>query len=238
MLPRRVLAWLPPGDFLWSRVFHRRRWLKAVTVEGTLTIHDADLPEGTREVTRTLHLKLPVEMRVEVSSPKGEYTEIADGARRVILKGDVPARKGADRPDVWRALLIGDEDRLLAAARAAGVDLEVVSLSRMERTDDKGQTQSIICWVVGAKEGQDEPPQLWLDKNTYKPLRFKYRGPSSSARAIDLDQWSRGVGRGWFPGMIVRRKGDQVVDEYRVSKVRTNPKFDETFFRVATAKAN
>lgn len=235
-LPGVARAWVPGSDYILGKVFERRKNLKSLTVKGRLYVYDESLPGGRREVEQTIHLKPPAMLRLEVRAPKGEYVEVSDGHKTVTVRDGKAGEPKADEADLWRALMIGDVLTLQATARKRAVDLQKVSLGRLDGPEGEPR-RGDVCYVIGALAGEEEPAQIWVDKSTFQPRLLKDAG--KGARTTAFDGWQEEVSRGWFPAVTTRRRGGEVVQELRAEEVETNPKLAASLFDVkAVASAN
>ena len=228
-------GWVPPADFLLGQIYKRRKNLRGLRIKGQLFIYDASLPGGRRQVEQVLYFKPPASIRIEVKGLTGDYLEIADGKRKVSVR-DGKVTPQADGVGIWRALMIGDPFLLKANAKAHGVDFTKVSLGRLVGADGEPR-RGDICFVVGALAGEDEPAQIWIDKVTHQPRLLKDAGPSRSARVLTFDDWQEQAVRGWYPGMTRRKRGERIIDEFRVEELKTDAKLPARLFDVKSVAA-
>ncbi len=192
-----ALAYIPHLDWLMEQMAEKR---KAVRVE-RLAVELRCTPEGGQPQTEQLYLKVAGLVR----------RERADGSVEVCRAGKCrlrrPDGKVEERPE-WAYLqylyfadgaVSGERyERLLAAVK---VNTKVDTLSRFA---------SRVAYVLGAKESQRDRPQLWLDKETFLPLRLMVRDGSSIVDLVWRDWGSRTTGE-WFPaGLEVHRDGKPV----------------------------
>ncbi|MDR0966907.1 MAG: hypothetical protein LBM75_10510 [Myxococcales bacterium] len=109
----------------------------------------------------------------------------------------------------------------MALMRAAGVKRNVVTLGRVE-----GQQ---IAYVVGARPQQTNASSLWVNKETFQPLRFVDRQSpvSKELRFIDYD-WNE-AGR-WHPRRIEFIQADRLIGTFTIDEALPNPSLNDAIF--------
>lgn len=155
--------------------------------------------------------------RIHVLS-KGEALTVIDG-RAVAASETIYGRY----KDVFlynsRVLL---EEKLLLH----GVDVGVSSLGRFQ-----GQP----AYVVGAQYPDETVPQIWLTKDTFRPLRWIITGKTAENRADTLEvrylDWQP-LNKMWYPMRVEFYRGDILVREIKVQNIETKPIFPEDLFDI------
>lgn len=138
----------------------------------------------------TLWLSYPGRMRCEAQSSRGRTLTVFSDSRFVKVKDNKIA---ADRPSVEEYYLdilrLRDRKALLNRLADNGVDVNTSSLQRFR---DK------ICYVVGSIcPGKEPASSLWVDKDTFFPVRYIVRTNQNLVEII-YENWHR-VSRTWYP---------------------------------------
>lgn len=221
---RHAHAWVPPGEFLLGKVADKRRNVKRVQVSGIRTFVGRGYDGGKQDVSETLYATSDGAWRIERSTPKGEYVEVSDGSRRVVVLDGKAGTTENDSRALDRMLLVGaDKDALLEAAKAYGIQTEVTAMSRV---DDR------VIWIVGAKSKEAAVPQVWIDKDRDVPLAIL---DPRSRRVVRFEGWGESAGAGVLPSRVTWSKGDDLEQVLKVESVKVNPKLGADLFKPAKA---
>jgi outer membrane lipoprotein-sorting protein len=106
-----------------------------------------------------------------------------------------------------------------------GVDTSVSSLGRFE-----GQ----VAYVIGAEYPDETLPQLWIDKEALRPLRWIIvEAGAASALDIRYDEW-RPRGSIWYPMHIEFYQAGRLVREIEAQSVEVNPSFSKELFDIGS----
>ena len=94
--------------------------------------------------------------------------------------------------------------------------------------------------MLGAQYPDETVPQLWLDKETFRPMRWLLKpasaGNLSEALEVRYGDW-RKVSSIWYPERIEFYLGDRLLRRMQVQRTRVNPKFSNRLFDVAYLKS-
>lgn len=107
-----------------------------------------------------------------------------------------------------------------------GVDVHVSSLGRLDKA---------ICYVIGARYPDADVPQLWVDRETFLPVRF-VPSPADNddgifAEEIRFLRWRRFNGIR-YPGEMVFFEKGSAVQQITVDSIEANPVFEPGTFDV------
>ncbi len=138
----------------------------------------------------TLWLSYPGRLRCEGQSGRGPILTVFSDTRFVKV---VDNKIAADRPSVEEyymdILRLRDRNALSKRLADNGVDVNTSSLQRFR---DK------ICYVVGSIcPGKEPVSSLWVDKDTFFPVRYIVRTNQNLVEII-YENWHR-VSRTWYP---------------------------------------
>jgi len=112
-----------------------------------------------------------------------------------------------------------------------GVDVDVSSLGRFQ-----GQP----VYVVGAQYPDETVPQIWLTKDTFRPLRWIITGKTAENREDTLEvrylDWQP-LNKMWYPMRVEFYRDDILVREIKVQNIETKPTFPEELFDIDHLKS-
>ena len=188
-------AFVPPASFILRRMAAKFSGLRGVTatVGGEMEVR-GDLVA----VQGKLHLAAPDRFRLDLKHDKGEVQETWLGGSKSIRSGGA-AQTFATKSHPLVALFLGNARAYLGEA---GIDASVISL---------GRTGTFVCWVIGAKAEDNTKPQLWIDKDTFLPVRvLTFEGEPRRAVEWRMDGYDRAYGAA-FPRQLEQRIEDKRV---------------------------
>ena len=169
-------------------------------------------PETFRSDIQTANIQ-----RVHLRSKRGAIT-VLDG--RVALEPE-------SRYDRYKDLLLINSRMLLVERLSAlGVNVNVSSLGRF---------QDQTAFVVGARYPDESVPQVWIQKDTFRPLRWIISPGAGGQRREMLEvrysQWQK-FDQTWYPLRIDVYKNNALVREIHALDITVNPAFSEGLFNI------
>ncbi len=115
---------------------------------------------------------------------------------------------------------------------ALGVDITVASLGRL---DDR------IAYVLGAQYPDTLPTQVWVDKETLRPLRWMQADRDSDGQLdifeIRYNDW-RPVDKAWYPGRVDFYHNAVLVREIIIEAIAKDAGFGYELFDIERLRAN
>jgi hypothetical protein len=113
---------------------------------------------------------------------------------------------------------------------ALGINFSVTSLGRYDNT---------ICFIIGAQYSDETVPQLWVDKETFRPVRWIVETSGTREKQkhkeILYRNWNRYSGT-WYPAEIAFLKNGTRIRTITVSDVEVNPDFSDDLFDLGKLK--
>lgn len=184
--------------------------------ERLAVVQVSSAPEGAG-TSRTVRYAVPDRLRIDTAGPGG------GGRPLVAVGGDLT---GAEAPSLLYyhdLFLLRHRDDLVRRLRRRGVDPDLSCL---------GRYAGHVALVVGARRVDEAVDQVWIDKETWRPLRwidYRPEGLSAGRLEVDFPEW-RQTGSVWYPARIVFLADDQPPREIVVQEVRVNPDFPPGLF--------
>jgi hypothetical protein len=237
-----ALAYLLPSSGVLKRLAQRRGELALSSLEarGTFSMGGegaraaaaaTGLPLTGSELSlpAILSLKMPGRCRLELTPP--DLAE-ADRPAAVVREGKITGLKGLERVAAAQALLRGvcallserpggpEPDRVYAEVLSRlGIGLGDVFLGRFGGR---------IAYVLGARPSEKKP-QVWVDKQTFQPVRIvaSFAGALVDVQLLD---YGAPTGGDWFPRAVEVHEGGELRARFVTEKVVPNPRIPDAVF--------
>jgi hypothetical protein len=134
--------------------------------------------------------------------------------------------------DIYKDILLYRSRELLKdRLTALGVDMSVVAFGRFQ---DK------IAFVIGAEKPEDPVSQVWIEKDSFLPMRWLMKADGSDAQKMSMEirysEWRR-IDNAWYPMQVAFYQDEKPVREIKVEALRMNLTFPKDLFDIKTLKA-
>ena len=205
---------------------------RSLEVIQKLTIQESVLPTEATAVQETLSYRFPVAFRSEFASAAGEHIQIfSNGRALTVVDRRIVSDTESELDHYKDIFLFNTRELLINRLSQLGVAVDVSSVGRF---------QGRIAYVLGAQYPDETVPQLWLDKETFRPMRWLLKpasaGNLSEAIEVRYGDW-RKVSSIWYPERIEFYLGDRLLRRMQVQRTRVNPEFSKRLFDVAYLKS-
>lgn len=175
-LAASALAFIPPARFILKKLAARLSPLRGVTATLAGFQVAAGAADSGQAATGRLYLGAPDRFRLEVHAAGDTRVEVWAGGSRSTRVGEQARTEVASGTHPVTGLFLGGN--VAAMLREWGIDSDVVTLGRLD--------PRYICWVIGAAAEDPTRPQLWVDKETFLPVRLLvFDGRGDARRAHD-----------------------------------------------------
>lgn len=185
-------------------------------VQNVITVaHGAD-SDQTQVLEETLSYLFPERLRSETVSESGQRVQVVSFDQTLTIVDGKRTGDKVPRLDRYKALLLYRSRLLLHKMLLTyGVDVENSSLGRFE---DK------TILVVGAQYPDMSVSQVWVDKESFLPLRWlDIASPESNDRlAFVYRRWQK-KGDVWYPLEVEIYHDDQLIRRIEVVDIDVNP---------------
>ncbi|MDM8540453.1 hypothetical protein QUF90_05140 [Desulfococcaceae bacterium HSG9] len=215
--------------------------VKSAYITQTLLLYPDNHTQSTTELTETVKYDFPMAFRSDIASAQIQRIHLAsDGNVCTMLDGKIVA-SDSQRPnngfDIYKDILLMRSRTLFQQhLDSLGVDTAISSIGRF---------QNRIFYIVGAQYPDAQPMQLWVDRETLRPVRWiiqgKHEARSENAYEIRYLEWRR-FGENskisfWHPMRIRFFLNDHLTREIIVKNIKINPVFAKTVFDIAHLKS-
>jgi hypothetical protein len=190
LAPALAQAYIPPSSFIIKTLSGKHAGVKSVVIRGTVTAIESEKPSATRfrvvtvfdPATRLLKSwalddagseLYAVERRGDALSPVD--TALLDSQPRKVAQ--LLKSKGVPIRPESAAAAPPPASNGEGSSVASAAQLESTSLARWNGT---------TAWVIGkrGKPGSEVEPQIWVEKDTFVPLRIIF--PDESGNPLDV----------------------------------------------------
>jgi outer membrane lipoprotein-sorting protein len=239
LVPLSPIATAPPahgyvlhGYHLLDLMRHEMGTARSLEVIQKLTIPEGLSPTEAVAVQETLSYLFPMAFRSEFVSAAGEHIQLFSNGRALTVVDRRIVSNTESELDHYKDIFLYNTRELLKNRLSQlGVAADVSSVGRF---------QGRIGYVLGAQYPDETVPQLWLDKETFRPMRWLLKpasaGNPSDAIEVRYDDW-RKVSSIWYPERIEFYQGDRLLRRMQVQRTRVNPEFSKRLFDVAYLKS-
>ena len=186
----------------------------------------AEVPE-TMELEGSLRYIFSQAFRSDARSSDSERIFIfSDGKTLTLIDGNsVPG--ATNRFDLYKDLLFyHSRDELVERLFQLGVDVSISSLGRFE-----GE----IAFVIGAEYPDESVSQVWIDQETFLPLRWIIKGVDSAGESDTLEIryliWWK-IGKIRYPSRIEFYQDGNLVRVNQAINFEENATFSEELFDI------
>lgn len=165
--------------------------------------------------------------RSDIISDTNRRTYVYNGGQSLTVIDGIIANLTESRFDLYKDLLLYRSRETLSERLVnLGVDVTVSSLGKF---DDR------LALVVGAEFPDETVPQVWVDKDTFQPLRMIIPAAHDNRTGIleiRYADWLQ-IGNTWYPMQIEFIQDGTLVRAVEVSNFQINPDFSEDEFDIA-----
>jgi hypothetical protein len=221
-------AYILPAEQILNFLIDRLGSCSTLIVMQKTVLYDPGFEGGIQEFEETLYYGFPDRFRSEVTAPGLEQVRVVNPDGAILVMNGKIIGETENGFDHFKDLLLYRKTGLLVDRLSrSGVNLKVVSLGRFK---DK------IVYIIGAKYPDESVPQVWIDKTTFRPVRFLLRGGGSEGdhlQDIQFDDY-RSLDKGkTYPGRILFLENDTLVKMQVLETFRVNPELPGQLFDVA-----
>jgi hypothetical protein len=229
-----AFAYVPPAGFIVGKLAEKRAAVNPSELEVSLETSYA----GGEPSMEKLLLKRPYRLRWSRAEGEGEWVYVyKEGeAAEVSSKGDVKRSRVELEPiaELLAPKAQAQEplrDEYLGIIKRLNIDPQTVSLQRFA---------SRVAYVIGAAPNDHDKAQLWIDKDSFQPVRVLFRGDHDGKKGmwdVQLREFGARETGDAFPRVIERLFDGKVVSHSEVEKVQTQAKVPEASFQLPGVKA-
>ena len=196
-------------------------------VSQKLILYQDYLEEEAIVLDEKLRYIFPDTFRSDIFSENAERIHVFSKGRSVtVIDGKITSDRETELDHYKDIILYNSRELLEDRLPKFGLDVYTSSLGRF---------QGRLAYIVGAQYPDETVPQLWIDKNTFKPFRWIMFGGTSENREDLLEfrffEW-RQVDKIWYPMRIEFYQSENLVRMIQVDEIKVNPRFPDKLFDI------
>lgn len=193
---------------------------KSLMVVQKVLFYDATASGTLAEANETLRYLFPDVFRSDSISRHASRIHLVSGEKTLTVIDQKIVADSETLFDLYKDILLyRSRDLLGKKLAAAGIDTSITCLGRFEGR---------IAVVLGSEKPDERVSQVWVDKETFQPMRWVLVDRTGEAPGttmeIRYDDW-RQVNRTWYPMRVAIYKDGGLVREIKVETLRVNPSF-------------
>lgn len=223
----RAAAYVLPSPHVLELMAGKAGKLRSLKVVQQVEIFRAGEGKGSTGVVETALYQFPNRFRADIDSENLRRIYVfSDGNELTVLDG-VISPGSSTWFDCYKDILLCRSRRQLQNRLIRwGVDLGVASFGRFE-----GQ----IAFVLGAEYPDESVPQLWVDKETFRPIRWivSKNRPELPEEYLEIRflEWKQITGV-WYPKHIEFRRDRQLLREIHAQEIEVDPVLTSDLFDI------
>jgi hypothetical protein len=208
--------------------------LKTLRVYQRVTVLDPAVSAEAISFDETLNYIFPDRFRSEIAYQNTRRIHVVTRGQALTVVGDTISPDPEAHYDLYKDLLLFDSALLLEKTLYVhGIDVEITSLGRL---GDR------VVFVIGARYPDESVSQVWVDQESFVPLRW-LSVQSSSAAGQHEDRWDflyslwQQVGGAHYPFQVETFHNKQLIRRIRVTKADANADIDGGLFDIAQLRS-
>ena len=202
---------------------------KHLKINQRLTVFDPLTANGRLTLPETLHYSFPLKFRSDIKADSIQRIHVTRGRTALTVIDQRIASETGNLFDRYKDLLLLRSRSLLERwLDDRGVDTSVSSIGRFNET---------LALVIGAQYPDESVSQVWVDKATFRPLRWivKTGGPLIREFEVRYLQW-QAVGKSWYPWKVEFYENQMLVRRIVVERAAPADTLAAELFDMAALK--
>jgi hypothetical protein len=186
-------------------------------------VYDPLIEAGMQELAETLYYVPPDRFRSEITGPEVEKITVVGPDGVVMVVDDRILSEKQHLFDHFKDLILYNSAEMLTRQLLRlGVDVDRVSLGRFE---DR------IVYIIGAGYPDQSVPQVWVDKERFRPVRFILQGGNDQAtKEIRYTDYMVGERGADYPGRVLFYEDGKLVRMHVVDRVERHAQVADALF--------
>ena len=215
------------GPHLLDLMIKKYGGAKRLLVSQKLIFYDNSRQMGAVKINETLSYVFPEGFRSDILSENTQKIHVVSKGRALTIIDGKIADDFQSAFDIYKDLILYRSRTLLQKRLdMLGIDASISSVGRF-----RGK----IVYIVGAQYPDESASQVWIDKDTFRPIRWiiSKRAGNGRRNAIEFRyvQWKM-FNNNWYPIRIEIYQDDTLLREIVVDNIDTTPSFSEDFFNI------
>lgn len=221
-------AYVLEGPHVLDLMVQRLSGAKTLRVLQNVEIQDADVTQHPVELAETLSYIYPNRFRSDAWYQGTNRIYVASfGQFLTVIDTQITSNKEGRFERYIDPLLHQTRTAMLKSLLAAGIDVGITSLGKIEAS---------TAFVIGAQYPDSSVSQLWVDKESFLPLRLiiveKGSGDGRQRLEFVYRNW-QSFGKTWYPMLIETYRDDILLRRAQARNVMVNNDFSPQLLDIA-----
>ncbi|MCP3951168.1 MAG: hypothetical protein GY697_02960 [Desulfobacterales bacterium] len=202
---------------------------KHFKISQNLVVHDPVSENSKIVLPETVHYSLPSKFRSDIKAEASQRIHIATSQATLTVIGSRIVPETGSLFDSYKdLLLLRSRPRLEQWLDNVGIDIGISSLGRFNDT---------LALIIGAQYPDESVSQVWVDKTTFRPLRWIIKTEEPLIREFEIRylQW-QAIGQDWYPWKIEFYENQMLVRQILVGQVSPEKTIARKMFDIAALK--
>jgi len=225
-------AYVIPGPHLLELMIEKLSMGQSLLISQKLSLYDVSSEKNIIELRETLKYNFPEKFRSDIQSENAKRIYVFSLGTALTVIDNKIVSNTETRFDCYKDVFLY-RSRMLLQSRLSLLGV-VTSISSLGRFQDK------IVYVIGAEYPDESVPQIWLDKNTFQPVRWiiidKDNKNNSDVLEIRYGDWKQ-IHKTWYPMHIEFYHNDVLVRKIYADTIKVNPSFSDELFDIEHLKS-
>jgi hypothetical protein len=231
--PTLAGAYVLRGPHVLELMTHELRYPQQLLVHQRQFLFDTSDDGGVVELNEVVRYFLPGYFRSDIETDNIKRIYVASREQALAVVDGQIAELATTRFDRYKDIFLFQNRKSLEKhLTTLGVDITVTSLGRL---DDR------LAYVLGAQYPDALPTQVWINKETFRPMRWMQAAHDSDGQLdlfeIRYHDW-RPVGKAWYPGRIDFYHNAVLVREIIIEAIVKDAGFGYELFDIERLRAN
>lgn len=225
-------AYVLKGPHILDLMIKRYGKAASLLVSQKLIFHDSDPEKSGTQVGETLRCIFPTACRSDIVSEDFKKIHVLSEDKSLTVIDEKIVDGYENRYDRYKDLLLFRSRTLLQSKLPmVGVNVSISSIGRF---------QGELAYIIGAIYPDETVPQIWVNKETFRPFRWIITGNSEEGAEDSLEvrylEW-REVDNTWYPMRIEFFRNHVLCREILVQNIRVNPLLPRELFDIDHLKS-
>ncbi|MBC2715664.1 MAG: outer membrane lipoprotein-sorting protein [Desulfobacteraceae bacterium] len=200
-------------------------------INQTVSFFDSGFDSINTEYEQWVRYQIPEEFRSDIDAYDLKRIHIVSSHNSLtVMDGSIVAESEAWMDHYKDIFFYRSRERLVEKLETLGINFSVTSLGRYQGT---------ICYILGAEYQNESVPQLWIAKDTFRPVRWIYEVSDEQGvveqKEILYSNWKSHY-QSWYPSEIEFFQGQNLIQSISVQQIEINPPFSEELFDIEQIK--
>ena len=224
-------AYVLSGPHILDLMISKYGKAKLMLISQKQTVFTADAQAAGIELKETVRYVFPETFRSDLHSQTGQRVHVLTKHDALTAIDGTIVNDPEDEFDRYKDILLYHSREILhQKLNWLGVNVTLTSLGRFQ---DK------IAFVMGAQYPDESLSQLWIEKETFRPMRWLVvkKTPTGQPTVLEIQyqNWQL-FADNWYPVQITFIENGRLVIEIEVESVQVNTNFSNDLFNIQQLK--